>query len=85
MEEVVAAGNAQGLNIDHAKVQKNLSDTSCMGEYWASTLLDFKYRKPLEVDLMFKIPLKEGLKAGVKMPRLTNMCYVIEQLATLCK
>ncbi len=85
MEEVWTAGNALGLDISHDKVKANLDSTACMGEYWASTLLDFKNRKPLEIDTLFKNPLAIGQKAGVNMPRLENMCKVLEQLAKLCR
>lgn len=85
MKEVVDAGNALGLEISPSKIQENLTRTQVMGDYWASTLLDFKNRKPLEVDSLFKVPLEVGTRAGAKMPCLRKMTHVIEQLATLCK
>lgn len=85
MEEVVETANALGLGICRSRIQENIESTACMGDYWASTLLDFKKRNELEVDSLFKIPLSEGKKVGVNMPRLEKMTSVIEQLSTLCK
>ena len=84
MKEVVSAGNNLGLQISESKIDYNISRTQDMGDYWASTLLDFKNRRPIELDSMFKIPLQIGKSAGTKMPYLENMCCVLEQLATLC-
>jgi 2-dehydropantoate 2-reductase len=85
MREVVAAPNALNLGVSEDKIRYNVERTQSMGSYWASTLLDFVHRKPIELDSIFKYPLDAGTRAGVEMPRLKNMLRVMTQLATLCK
>ncbi len=85
MREVVTAANALNLGVSEDKIRYNVDRTQSMGSYWASTLLDFVHRKPIELDSIFKYPLEAGARAGVEMPRLKNMLRVLIQLSTLCK
>ncbi len=85
MEEVVAAAQALNLDVSEEKIRYNIDRTQAMGSYWASTLLDFAHRRPLELESIFELPLQAGTRAGVEMPRLKKMLNVLSQLATLCQ
>ena len=80
MEEVIAAANALGLPVAATHADK-LALTRTMGAYRASTLQDFEKGLPLELDSLFREPLRQGQAAGVAMPRLQAMCRVLEKLA----
>lgn len=85
MNEVIDAANAEGFAVSRDFINQCIGNTKGKSDYWASTLLDFKNRKKMELYSMFQLPLQRGLKAGAKMPRLEKMCKVLEELNTLCK
>ena len=80
MLEVIAAAGAMGLVIPVAYADKQIERTRTMGEYKASTLIDFECRRPLELQSLFLEPLRQAHAAGVKTPRLEALCRVLEQL-----
>jgi 2-dehydropantoate 2-reductase len=51
-----------------------------MGEYKASTLIDFERGLPLELESLFLEPLRRAQQAGVPVPRLSALCRVLESL-----
>jgi 2-dehydropantoate 2-reductase len=80
MLEVIAAANALGLNLPVSAAEKQIARTREMGEYKASTLLDFENGLPLELESLFLEPLRQARKAGVSAPRLAAMCEVLPAL-----
>lgn len=80
MAEVIAAAGARGGAIDPAYADLQVRRTREMGSYRASTLVDFEMGRPLELESLFREPLRQGREAGVELPRLTNLCAVLEQL-----
>jgi 2-dehydropantoate 2-reductase len=52
-----------------------------MGAYKASTLVDFERGQPLELESLFREPLRQAKAAGVKMPRLERLTAVLSELA----
>lgn len=80
MREVIAVANAKGLNIDPTFEEEQIERTRSMGDYKASTLLDFELNRPLELKSMFLKPLNEANKIGVPVPRLTALCSVLVEL-----
>lgn len=82
MEEVIAAASALGLPVAASHADKLLALTRTMGAYRASTLQDFEKGLPLELDSLFREPLRQGQAAGVAMPRLQAMCRVLEKLTS---
>jgi len=81
MTEVIAAARSMGHPLDPALAEENIERTRVMGSYRASTLLDFEKGLPLELESMFLEPLRRAEKAGVPMPRLKQMCVVLEWLS----
>jgi len=54
--------------------------TRDMGEYRASTLVDFERGQPLEMESMFLEPLRQARATGVAIPRLEALCAVLGRL-----
>ena len=80
MLEVIAAAGAQGWVIPVAFAEKQIERTRTMGEYRLSTLVDFEAGRPLELESLFREPLRQAERAGVPVPRLERLCCVLEQL-----
>ena len=80
MNEVIAAANAQELGVDPRWADIQIERTRSMGAYRASTLIDFERKQPLELDALFREPLRRAQKAGVSTPRLAALCRVLEHL-----
>ena len=80
MGEVIAAARTQGFAIPAAEVDHQVERTRIMGAYRASTLIDFARGFPLELDSLFREPLRQARAAGVATPRLAALCAVLEEL-----
>ena len=44
------------------------------------TLIDFERGQPLELQSLFLEPLRQAIRAGVAMPRLSALCAVLKDL-----
>jgi len=80
MLEVITAARAQGHDVAVELAGKMIKNTSEMGAYKPSTLLDFEHGHPLELETMFLEPLRRAQKAGAEAPRLTRLCSILEVL-----
>ncbi len=80
MAEVVGTARALGFDLDPALVGRNLERTRVMGAYKASTLVDFERGMPIELDSLFREPLRHARKVGFPTPRLESLCAVLEAL-----
>jgi 2-dehydropantoate 2-reductase len=80
MAEVIAAARALGFAISDSIIEDRIEKTRNMGEYKASTLVDFEQGRPLEVESLFLEPLRRAQSAGVDTPRLAALCRVLAQL-----
>lgn len=80
MLEVIATANALGLKVEESCADDQIERTRTMGAYRASTLIDFERGQPLEVEALFREPLREAMAAGVNTPRLEALCRVLEKL-----
>lgn len=77
MQEVVAGGNAQGLQqpIDGAAfIDQMIYLTEQMDGYKPSMMIDRLEGRPLELDAIYGIPLQQAAAAGIEMPK-TEMLY----------
>jgi 2-dehydropantoate 2-reductase len=81
MREVILAAQALGYPVAESLVEAHLERTRTMGAYRASTLIDFERGQPLELDSLFREPLRQAKAAGRSLPRLERLCQVLEQLA----
>ncbi len=80
MLEVITVARALGFDLDQELVGRNLARTRVMGAYKASTLLDFERGMPIELESLFREPLRRARQAGVETPRLAALCAVLETL-----
>ncbi len=80
MLEVITAANALGHQLEEELVAKMIERTRTMGAYKASTVLDFEYGRPLELQSLFLEPLRQAQAADVSVPRLTALCCLLERL-----
>ena len=80
MLEIVAVANAKGFDISPTLADTQLERTRLMGAYKASTLLDFERGRPLELESLFLLPLRQARQAGVATPRLESLSRVLQQL-----
>jgi 2-dehydropantoate 2-reductase len=80
MNEIIAAANGQKLNVDPECADIQIERTRTMGEYRASTLIDFERRQPLELEALFFEPLRRAQRAGISTPWLAALCTVLAQL-----
>jgi 2-dehydropantoate 2-reductase len=80
MLEVIYAARKQGLDIPESWAEENIERTRVMGDYYASTLLDFAEGRPLELEALFLEPHRRARAAGAECPRLTALCRVLAQL-----
>jgi 2-dehydropantoate 2-reductase len=80
MLEVIAAARALGFDVPDTFADERIERTRTMGAYRASTLIDFERRQPLELESLFREPLRQAVQAGVPMPRLSALCAVLEAL-----
>ncbi|MBN8247128.1 MAG: 2-dehydropantoate 2-reductase, partial [Verrucomicrobia bacterium] len=81
MQEVIATARALGHPIPDSQADEEIRRTREMGAYQASTLVDFALGRPLELDSLFREPLRQAQAAGVPVPRLERLCRVLEVLA----
>jgi len=80
MLEVITAARAQGHDVAFELADKMIKNTSEMGAYKPSTLLDFQNGLPLELETMFQEPLRRAQKNGAKTPILVRLCHILEAL-----
>jgi 2-dehydropantoate 2-reductase len=80
MLEVIAAARALGFDISDSLADEQIARTRTMGAYKASTLIDFERGQALELHNLFLEPLRQAQTAGVKVPRLEQLCAVLRHL-----
>jgi 2-dehydropantoate 2-reductase len=80
MLEILATARALGYPLDDRLADQNIERTRVMGAYQASTLIDYQRHMPLELDALFREPLRQAQSAGIPTPRLAALCRILEQL-----
>jgi 2-dehydropantoate 2-reductase len=55
--------------------------TETLGAHKTSTLIDFENGKPLELEAIWGEPLRRGVVAGARMPRLEALYASLQALA----
>ncbi len=80
MLEVIHAAARLGHAIPDALAEKQISRTRTMGEYRASTLIDFDRGLPLELASLFLEPLRQAQAAGAPVNRLKHLSAWLEEL-----
>jgi ketopantoate reductase len=80
MQETIAAAQAQKLSLFEQVAEKQIARTRDMGDYKASTLIDFERGQPLELESLFQEPLRRAIRANVPVPCLKALCNLLKQL-----
>lgn len=80
MAEVIRAARALGHPVPFELAEVNLERTRIMGDYRASTLLDFEAGRALELEGLFLTPRRIAHRAGVDTPALDALCAVLTEL-----
>ncbi|MGB0580282.1 MAG: 2-dehydropantoate 2-reductase [Limisphaerales bacterium] len=80
MGEVVETARALDFDLSTDLIDENIEATRVMGAYRASTLVDFERGSPLELESLFRAPLRHAKQAGVDTPRLERLCQLLQQL-----
>lgn len=69
MDEVIATANALGVNcLSRVDADKMIEMTRGMLPYKPSMMLDFHYRRPMEIEYIYTHPIAKALEAGVSVP-----------------
>jgi 2-dehydropantoate 2-reductase len=80
MQEVRLSAAACGTDIQPSFIQKMLNDTRKMVPYDSSMRLDYRFKRPMEVEAIFGNPLRAAINAGY-LPSQIQMLY--QQLSYL--
>ena len=80
MLEVITGTRALGFDVPDTFADEQIERTRTMGAYRASTLIDFERRQPLELQSLFREPLRQAVQSGVPMPRLAALCGMLGNL-----
>lgn len=78
MSEVIAAARALGHDLGNDLIDFNIERTRPMGPYRTSSMIDFIEGREVEVESIWRTPLRRGIAAGVPMPHLQNLLTRIE-------
>jgi 2-dehydropantoate 2-reductase len=71
MRETITAGNADGCHIDvEPLIKKMFDNTSTMGDYRPSMLVDYESRNPLEVESILGEPARRAAAMNVPVPHI---------------
>ena len=88
MREVVAAGNADlaahgtSLRVDGDQLCRlYLTLTAGMGAYRPSTTIDYIEGRPLEVDAIFRQPVKRATELGIACPLMSMLASLVGKLS----
>ena len=82
MVEVITAANTQNLcqAIPETYADSMLEFTDGMGLYKPSMQIDREEGRELEIQSIFRVPLRYGMEQGVKMPRIKMLAVLLEQV-----
>lgn len=81
MVEVITAANTQNMNkaIPETYADSMLEYTDGMGLYKPSMQIDREEGRELEIQAIFRVPLRHGVEQGVSMPRVEMLAVLLEQ------
>ncbi len=77
MDELLDAARRLGHGIPDSFADWQVERSDSMGPYRPSSMIDFEMGQPVEVDAIWGEPLRQGLAAGAKMPKLELLHAVI--------
>ncbi len=80
MHEVISTAQHLGFDIPYEFAEKQINRTYEMGEYKASTLIDFERGHPLELEHLFLRPMRKAEEIGMAVPRLRALSDLLTLL-----
>ena len=80
MDEVIAAANSCGLNIEADYRDKMVELTDKMAPYLPSMKLDFDNNRPLEFEVIYQRPIEQAKKQNCQIPNIERLAREIEGL-----
>jgi 2-dehydropantoate 2-reductase len=80
MAEVLAAAADDGRELAPGLIEEMLAVTRTMRSYAPSMLLDFAHGRPLELQAMYRAPLRRAARAGARMERTAMLADALEFL-----
>ena len=78
MAEVVTAARADGADLDPAVISNFISQTEAMVSYAPSMQVDAAAGRPLELEAIYREPLRRAQRHGVAMPETTRLLRQLE-------
>lgn len=86
IEEIVAGARAAGVTMSDGLAQLQIDKTKPMAAYLSSMQVDRREKRELEVEAILGEPLRQGTRAGAKMPRVAALYELAKMVNnTLCK
>ncbi len=83
MSEVVQGARADGCSLTESQIEPMIDFTRVMTPYKPSMKLDFESGRPMEIDYMFRKPLKAAEKNGIELPSISMIADQLEILEGL--
>ena len=80
MDEVLDAAWRFGHAIPDSFADWQIERSDSMGAYRPSSMIDFEMGRPVEVEAIWGEPLRQGLAAGAKMPKLGLLHGIIRHV-----
>jgi 2-dehydropantoate 2-reductase len=81
MDELRDAAHRLGHEIPDSFADWQIERSGSMGAYKPSSMIDYELGRPVEVEAIWGEPLRQGLAAGAKMPRLALLHALIRHVA----
>lgn len=80
MDEVIAASRTQGLTepLDDRVAEQLIAITEPMQDYRPSMMIDRQEGRPLELEAIYREPLRRATARGVSMPRTEMLCALLD-------
>ncbi len=80
MDEVLDAARRLGHEIPDSFADWQVDRSDSMGAYKPSSMIDYQLGRPVEVQAIWGEPLRQGVAAGAKMPRLEMLHAIIRHV-----
>ena len=84
MDELLDAARRLGHEIPDSFADWQIERSHAFGGYRPSSMIDYELGRPVEVEAIWGEPLRQGLAAGAKMPRLALLHAVIRHVTARC-
>jgi 2-dehydropantoate 2-reductase len=78
---VLDAARRLGHDIPDSFADWQIARSDSMGPYRPSSMIDYELGRPVEVEAIWGEPLRQGLTAGAKMPKLELLHGIIRHTA----